>query len=323
MIRARILGTGSARARRTVPTGALVAEAMPAKDPVEMTRRVGIRTRTWVDGESATDLAAAALRDALDAAGADPRALRRLVLTTSTGGDHLIPATAHAVAAALGVDGDCDCFDVNNSCVGFLTALDLAALTVASGRGPVAVVSVEVFSRYVSKERPRPWLVLGDAAAACVLGATAQEEGLVASVHRTHADLRGRLVTPHPGVAGRVEPIDFEPPAPEMTRSAIDGMRACVEPALASAGMTLGDVDWFLPHQPNGHMLAEVTRAFGVAPGRMVPIVEELGSIGSAAVPTSLDRLWRSGRVRPGDHVLMTGIGSGTAAAALLYRVAA
>lgn len=323
MIRARILGTGSALGRRTVTTAALAARALPHRDPEEMARRVAIHTRTWVDDEGAAALATDALRRALDAAGVDAAALRRIILTTSTGGDHLIPATAHAVAGALGVDGDVDCFDVNNSCVGFLTAFDLAAMTVASGRGPVAVVAVEVFSRYVTPERPRPFLVLGDAAAAVVLGATDADEGLVASVHRTHTDLRDRLVTPHPGVVGHVEAIDFTPPAPEMTRSAVTGMRACVEPALARAGLALGDVDWFLPHQPNGHMLAEVTRAFGVDPARMVPVVEEVGSVGAAAIPTSLDRLWRTGRVKPGHHVLLTGVGSGTAAAALLYRVAA
>jgi 3-oxoacyl-[acyl-carrier-protein] synthase III len=100
-------------------------------------------------------------------------------------------------------------------------------------------------------------------------------------------------------------------------------MRACVEPVLAAAGRTLGEVPWFLPHQPNGHMLAELTRAFGVDPARMFPIVDTVGSIGAASIPTSLDRLWRSGKLRPGDEILMTGVGSGTAAAALLYRVAA
>src|SRR5207244_2597562 len=138
---------------RPVDTRSLLAEAMPGRDPEEMARRVGIRTRYWLgEGESAASLATAALRRALDAAGLDARDLRRIVLCTSTGGDHMIPATAVDVAAALGLDRACDAFDVANSCVSFLTGLDLAARSVATGLGPVGVVAVETFSRDLSPE---------------------------------------------------------------------------------------------------------------------------------------------------------------------------
>jgi 3-oxoacyl-(acyl-carrier-protein) synthase III len=320
LVPARILGTGAAFGARRISTESLVAQVWPGREPADAARRVGIRARHWEAGEGAAGLAEAAVRAALDAAGLPPQALRRIVLATSTGGDTLIPATAHAVAGALGIDGACDCFDLNNSCVGFLSAMDVAALTVAAGRGPVAVVAVEVFSRHIDPSRPRPYLVLGDAAGACVLGAARPGEGFLASEHRTHAALRGRLVTPRPS-AGSVPVIDFEPHASEMTACAIDGMRVCTERALASAGISLEDVNWVLPHQPNGHILTAVRDALAIDPTRLVPIVEERGSLGAASTAVSLDVLWRSGKVRPGDRVLLTGVGSGTAAAALIYRV--
>src|SRR6185295_13821051 len=58
------------------------------------------------------------------ARGLGPRDLARLIFVSSTGGDRLTPATANAVAFALGIEGTCDCFDLNNACLGFLTSFD-------------------------------------------------------------------------------------------------------------------------------------------------------------------------------------------------------
>src|SRR5262249_332530 len=89
--------------------------------------------------------------------------------------DTLIPATANDVMAALGIQGACDCFDLNNACLGFLSAFDVAARGVATGQGVVAVVVAELGSRYITPDDPRPFFVFGDGAAAVVL--TAGEEG--------------------------------------------------------------------------------------------------------------------------------------------------
>src|SRR6202044_3554236 len=115
------------------------------------------------------------------AAGLAPEALRRIILVTSSGGDVIGPATANAVVHALGLDDRCDAFDLNNACMGFLTAFDLAARCVATGLGPVGVVAAEMASRFIRPDAARPYFVLGDAAAAAVLGAGRRGEGILGS----------------------------------------------------------------------------------------------------------------------------------------------
>src|SRR5207302_8234747 len=113
--------------------------------------RIGIQHRQWLgEGETAAGLAAQAVGRALEAADIAPSQLRRIVLVTSTGGDQMIPATAHGVADALGIDGECDAFDLNNACAGFLTGFDVAARSVVTGVGPTVVVAIETFSRKIS-----------------------------------------------------------------------------------------------------------------------------------------------------------------------------
>ena len=76
-----------------------------------------------------------------------------------------------------------------------------------------------------------------------------------------------------------------------------------------------------LPHQPNGAMLAGASaERFGLDPARLVPVVEEIGSVGSVSIPFSLDRLRRTRSIRPGERILMLAVGAGVSFGAVLYQ---
>lgn len=322
MIAARILGTGSFLAGRAVTTAEIVARTMPGKDAAQVEQRIGIAQRYWVEpGTQAADTAAEALRRALAAAGCAASDLRRVIFVSSTGGDKLIPGTAHLVCDRLGLDDTCDAFDVNNSCAGFLTALDLAARSAATGLGPVGVVSGEIFSRYLPADKPRPYLVMGDAAAAAVIGPGREGEGLLAVSLASEALLRRRITMEHPGVTGRPTWLQFDATYDELTDNAAACLMKSSRAALEAAGVALEDVEWVLPHQPNGRMLEKILAMMGVPMERTVPVVNEIGSVGSASIPVSLDRLFRSGKLRARDRVLMTAVGAGTGYGAILMQV--
>ncbi len=322
MIAARILATASRLPGDPRSTASLVA-ALPGRDAADIERKTGIRSRHWITpGDRATDLGAAVLRDALSLAGLDAAALRRVIFVTSTGGDMLIPANANALCEAMGLDDTCDAFDVNNACMGFLSAFDVAARSVATGLGPCAVVVVETLSPFLSPDDPRPYLVLADAAAAVVLGPARPGEGVLASHLRNRGSLRGSVTLRHPGLSPPPARIEFTASHDELTQLANEALRASAERVLGEAGLTLDDVTWVVPHQPNGRMLDKIAAHLGVAPAKIVPVVAEIGSVGAASIPVSLDRLYRTRDVRPGDTLLLVGVGAGMAYGAALYRVA-
>lgn len=322
MIPVRILGSASLLPGRAIPTAELVRSSLPGRDPVELERRTGIALRHFVDdGASAAGLAVEVLGAALADAGLAASALRRLIFVSSTGGDCLIPATANTVAAALGLDGSCDCFDLNNACMGFLTAFDLAARSTATGLHPVAVVVVETLSRYLAPEQHRPFLVLADAAAAVIFDVGRPGEGVLASSLRNDGHLRGSVTLAHPGRSGRRELIEFSASNDDLTRSALACVQSAVAEVLAEAGVRLDEVSWFLPHQPNGRMLERILAALEVPAERTVPVVEEIGSVGAASIAVSLDRLRRTRELRGGDRILLAGVGAGTAWGAILLSV--
>src|SRR5262249_16718663 len=162
-LRVRIAGTASVAPGHAVSTAELARQARPPRDPEQVEARTGIVSRHFAEpAQTKAEVGAEALRLPLEAAGIAAARLARIIFVNSHGGDVLVPATANTVAAMLGLRGTCDCFDLNNACMGFLSAFDLAARCVATGCGPVAVVASEMGSRYITPDDPRPFLVCAD-----------------------------------------------------------------------------------------------------------------------------------------------------------------
>lgn len=333
MTSVRIAGTGAALPSRRVSTEELARVLHPGEDPSVWVRRTGIVERRWLGpGEDAGSLAATAVRGALEAAGVRPEELGRLVLTTQTGGDTRSPATANRVLAALDIDDTCDAFDLNGACTGFLHALDVAALTVAATGMPVAVVAVETFSRDLSVKAPRAMLVFGDGAAAAVLVPDSEGAGFVGRWLRNDARLRGQVEWPlgPPLADGPAAPAalpttgppwhHFAVPAAALAGVAVKAVGRAAAEVMAQAGVSVAQLDHFLPHQPNGLLYEALFAEVGAQLSQGVRLVDRVGSVGAASVALSLDAAFRASPPRPGGWSLLASVGAGTSYGALLYR---
>jgi 3-oxoacyl-[acyl-carrier-protein] synthase III len=315
-------GTGSALPGRAWTTAEVAARLDPPGDPAKLVARTGIHTRHWAaPGERSAPLGAVALRAALDAAGMAAADLRRIVFCSSGGGDFLTPPTASRIADLLGLTGSCDAFDLSNACTGFLTGVDLAARALATGSGPVAVVAVEVFSDFLRPDEPRTFVVFGDAAAAAVFDRGGPDEGVLGVCLRTDPTPGLTAWIDHPRHTGVHQPARFGVSNADMADGVVAYLKRAADEALADAGLALGDLDWVLPHQPNGPLFDRVVAGLGCDPARTVRVVDTIGSCGCASVPYSLDRLVRSGALRPGQTVLLLALGSGVGFGALVLRV--
>lgn len=322
MIPCRILGTGSALPSRCVSTDELLPIAFPGRNTEELRAKVGIKTRYWLgEGDSATSLSVTAIQGALQMAGMPAHELARILFVTQTGGDYGIPANANHIAAALNIDDTYDAFDLNNTCTGFLTGLDIAARSVATGTGPVAVVAVETFSRNLSPKDPRAMMVFADGAAACIVGPTPEANEGVAAIHlRNNAMLRGRILHAHPQPGLYYQ---FAPSGKELADAAVSCMTKASRAVLHEAGLIPDDIHWFLPHQPNGPLYGAIADSVGFGPDKLFPVVDEVGSLGAASSPFSLDRAIRAKRIRPGQRLLFAAVGSGTSYGAALFATSA
>jgi 3-oxoacyl-(acyl-carrier-protein) synthase III len=323
LLSVRISGTSSVLPGPAVSTAELVERVTPRRDAARTEERTGISSRHFaVPGTSATELAALAIRKALAAAEMSADELARIIFVDSPRGDTLIPANANLVAAELDLEGTCDCFDLSNACMGFVSAFDVAARGVATGLGPVAIVASELGSRFITPEDPRPYLVLADAASAAILDRGRPGEGVLGWSLRNNGKAGTEATLAHAGITGKTETIRFGATNERMTELAVQAIKQRAAEVLTRSGLDLDDIDWVLPHQPNGAMLEIFVRVLGLDREKVVPIVHEAGSVGAASIPLSLDRLLRTRPVRPGQRILMIGVGAGLSSGAILYQVA-
>lgn len=324
MLRVRIAATSQFQAGRPRTTRELVAESAQKKTADELELLTGIQSRHFFGpDDTCASQGATAVQMALDLAGVQASQVKRLILTNSTGFDMACPATANVISDTLGMDGTCGSLDLNNACMGYLNAIDFGARLVHTGVSPVAVVASEGGSRHISPADPRPYLIFGCAAGACVL--TAPEPtadcGILASHFGNIGKYRDSVVMYNGSLTGQRECLQFLTTNKEITKLAMLGLRSGIEAVFAEAGIGWAQVDWVVAHQPNGAMLTDIVAEFGIDPRKLVRVVHYIGNCGSASTAVGLAELYRTQPVTAGQTILLCGVGAGLSYGALLYRV--
>jgi 3-oxoacyl-[acyl-carrier-protein] synthase-3 len=319
----RITGTGAALPGRAVSNDELArqlaARGIETSDEW-IVARTGIRQRYIADASlSTTALGAQAARAALQAAGLEPAALDLIVLATSTP-DQIFPSTACLVQADLGAAGAA-AFDVQAVCSGFVYGLAVADAMIRTGVYRRAlVVGAEIFSRILDWNDRTTCVLFGDGAGAVVLEAS-EQPGILAA--RLHADgTQARILC----TAGRLAQgaVHGDPflrmDGQAVFRLAVNVLDASAREVLADAELGVEAVDWLVPHQANVRILSATARRLGLAESKVIVTVGQHGNTSAASVPLALDLAVRDGRVRPGQHVLLQGVGGGFTWGSVLLR---
>jgi 3-oxoacyl-[acyl-carrier-protein] synthase-3 len=309
MIYSRIVGTGSYLPPR-VMTNREFAERLDTSD-AWIRERTGIVQRHIADpAQGSSDLALQASRRALDAAGVGAGSIDLIVLATSTP-DYIFPSTACLVQAKLGVKG-CAAFDVQAVCSGFVYALATADSFIRSGQYQRAlVIGAEVFSRILDWNDRGTCVLFGDGAGAVVLAA-GSAPGVHASVLRADGSQVDMLSVPGNVCNGRVVGSSFvQMNGQGVFKFAVKVLADSARETLAAADMTIEDVDWLIPHQANVRILEATARKLGLPAEKLVVTVDHHGNTSAASVPLALDEFVRAGKIRPGERVLLQGVGGG------------
>jgi 3-oxoacyl-[acyl-carrier-protein] synthase III len=315
--RSVIAGVGSALPKRQVSNEELSRTVDTTDEWI--VERTGIRNRYIAsDGETTGTLAAAAARNALDHAGFDALDIDLIVLATATP-DQTFPSTATKVQAALGIN-DCIAFDVHAVCTGFLYALSVADSMLRSGNARKAlVIGAETFSRILDWEDRATCVLFGDGAGAIVLSGEQSDRGILAT--KLHADGRHNdllFVDGGPSTTGTVGKLRMK--GREVFRHAVVNLAQVMNEVLESAGLTVGEVDWVVPHQANARILDATAKKLGLAAEKVVVTVDRHANTSAASVPLALDTAVKDGRITRGDVVVLEAMGGGFTWGAAVLR---
>ncbi len=324
---ARIVGTGSCLPPHRVTNAELAARL--AEQGLEtsdewIVSRSGISARHFADtGVMSSDLAVTAAQQALQMAGLAPNDIDLIILATSTP-DYLggFPSTACVVQQKLGITNDGAALDVQAVCSGFVYALSVADSFIKSGMHKRAlVIGAEVFSRILDFNDRTTCVLFGDGAGAVVLAAS-DEPGILAS--RLHADGRHTDILCVPGnvAGGAVAGSAFlTMDGQAVFKLAVSVLEKVAHETLEAAGMQSSQIDWLIPHQANIRIMQGTAKKLGLPPEKMVVTVDQHGNTSAASIPLALDVAMRDGRIKPGQHLMMEGVGGGFTWGAVLARV--
>jgi 3-oxoacyl-[acyl-carrier-protein] synthase-3 len=319
LIHARIVGTGSALPPRIVTNEELARQIDTSDEWI--VSRTGIRQRhIAAPDQTSSDLGAEASRAALSAAGLDADDLDLIVVATSTP-DYVFPSTACLMQAKLGTSGQI-AFDVQAVCSGFVYGLATADAFIRAGQAKRAlVVGAEVFSRILDWNDRGTCVLFGDGAGAVVLQAD-ERPGILAS--SLHADGRysGILSVPGNVCGGKVIGSPFlQMDGQAVFKFAVRVLDEAARETVAKCGLTLADVDWLIPHQANVRILDATAKRLGMPAEKLVVTVDRHGNTSAASVPLALDLAIRDGRIKPGQRVMLEGVGGGFTWGATLVQM--
>ncbi len=315
MIRfSRITGTGSHLPPRRLTNDDMVAMLAPRGVETSdqwIIERTGIRARHFADdGVFASDLGVHAARAALQAAGRKADDVDLIVVATSTP-DMVFPSTAAIIQHKLGIAG-CPAFDVQAVCSGFVYALTVADAMIRTGSANCAlVIGTEIFSRLLDFDDRTTCVLFGDGAGAVVLEAS-DKPGILAS--DLHADGKhvGILCVPGHVSGGQIagDPL-LKMDGQAVFKLAIGVLEQAARAVLDKAGRSETDIDWLIPHQANIRIMQGTAKKLKLPLDKLVVTVDEHGNTSAASIPLALDHAVREGKVKPGDTVMLEGVGGG------------
>ena len=291
-----------------------------------ITSRTGIKERhIAAPSETASTMALAAARKALERAGIEGKDLDLIIVATVCA-DYPFPSTANLVQHALGAH--CGSFDMQAACSGFLYGVSTAHQFISNGAARHAlIIGVEVLSRIMDYTDRTTAPLFGDGAGAIVLSASDTPGGLLGFTLGSDGARPDLLWVP---AGGSAEPLTEEGirarrqytrmQGSEVFKFATRIMGTAMEEALDKAGMSASDMDLFIPHQANLRIIESASKRLNLPMEKVFVNIEKYGNTSAAAIPLALCEAVDQGRVYPGAHVGMVAFGAGLTWAAAVVK---
>ncbi len=315
-LHARIAGIGGYRPRRVVPNSEIVDRIDSSDEWIR--ERSGIIERRWAgEGESVIDMSILAAEPALAMAGVKGSDIDTVIVATVSW-PYQTPAAAPLVAERLGSNGAA--FDISAACAGYCHGIAMASDLVRGGTAVnVLVVGVERLSDFTSRDDRGTAFIFGDGAGAAVvtrsetpgIGPTIWgsdgEKWEAISQTESWIDVHQQdLGWPHIGMQGQT-----------VFRWAVWGMAPVAQRALDAAGVTVDQLDAFIPHQANVRIVDAMAKQLRIPDD--VPVARDIaytGNTSAASVPLAMERMVRKRQVPSGGLALQIGFGAGLSYAA-------
>jgi len=325
--RAHVIGTGSYLPEKVLTNFDL--EKMVDTSDEWIVERSGIHERRIAnEDETTSTLAINAAQKAIEDAKITPEDVDCLIVATNSP-DNIFPATAGYVQRALKLP-DAMGFDIQAGCTGFVYALQIATSFIEAERyKTVLVIASEALTRITDWQDRTTCVLFGDGSGAMVLRAGDDDSrGVLNSYARITGDKAESLIVPSGGsrmptteetARNRMQYVKMN--GKDIFKFSIGAIGDATKKVLNKAGISIEDVNWFIPHQANIRIINFAAKTFKIPNDKIVVTLDKYGNTSSASIPIAIDELRRSGKAKEGDLLLLVAFGAGLTYGASLVKL--
>lgn len=315
----KILATGKYLPRNKVTAKALGQRIGLAEEWI--IKKSGVLTRYFVEDETASQMGAYAAKDALEAAGLSLADIDCIICASGTT-EQSIPCTAALIQKQLGaVNSGIPAFDINSTCLSFITGLDTISYLVDAGRYQrVLLVSTDIASFALNWDHKESCTLFGDGAAAVIIAKSEKHESSKIVCSRMETYSKGAHLAEGCGGGSKHHPKEYTQ-TPNLFFFSMDGrgvyrlasevLPDFIERMLQPSQLRVADMNLVVPHQASLMAMQLLRKQLGIPEEKLMVIVQNHGNTIAASVPMALHEAIIQGKIQRGDRVMLIGTSAG------------
>jgi 3-oxoacyl-[acyl-carrier-protein] synthase III len=323
----KIIGTGQYLPKNKVNAQALADQLGISASWIE--KKSGVRDRYFVIDETTSQMGTWAAQAALTSAQLTPADIDCIVCA-SAAPEQGIPCTAALVQRSLGITSGIPAFDINATCLSFVTALDMLSYLIEAGRFErVLIISSEIASKSLDWTDPESCTLFGDGAAAAIVARSHPNDSaaILSSRMETYSQaadlaqcLGGGSKHPPEEYATHPEHFRFSMQGPAIYRAASKILPSFLTRLFEPLGYSMADIDLVIPHQASPMAMRLLSRQLNIPDNALIVTVPHYGNTIAASIPMALHTAIQQQKVQRGDRLLLLGTAAGLSAGAIILE---
>ncbi|HLP87896.1 MAG TPA: beta-ketoacyl-ACP synthase III [Nostocaceae cyanobacterium] len=306
-----------------LPKNKVTAEELETRiglTPGWIAKKSGVLIRHFVEDETSSLMGAYAAKDALATAGLTLKDIDCIICASGIP-EQSIPCTASLVQKHLGGENSgIPAFDINSTCLSFVTGLDMISYLIDAGRfDRVLLISSEICTGLNWQDKETCTL-FGDGAAAAIISKSGVDESAKILSSRMETYSKGAHLTEcHAG--GNKYPVEeyathsqellFKMDGKGIYRVASEILPNFVDRLLQPTGLKIKDIDMVIPHQASLMAMKLLSKQLQIPDERFMIIAHNHGNTIAASIPMALHEAIIQGKIKKGDRLMLIGTSAG------------
>ena len=278
--------------------------------------RIGIKERRILkNGKAMSYMGVQAVNELIKKTGIDPESVEGLICATTTS-DYPFPTAASMIAYQTGCK-NAFAFDLQAACSGFVYQLETVANYIRSGRYKrIIAVAGDMMTSITNYTDRATCPLFGDGCGAVLIESTTEKIGILDSILRAdgiglpHLFMKagGSIRYPSYETIDNYEHTVYQE-GPVVFKRAVTEMADVAAEIIKRNGLTIDDIDWFVPHQANLRIIDAAARRLEAPVEKLMINIERYGNTSAGTIPLCLWE-WES-KLKKGDNLILAAFGAG------------